>query len=100
AVAHALAWLVIGNGIGLFLSILLLFPSLNPGELTYGRWTPVHLNAQLYGWTAMPLIAWLFSVYEVHLSKADKWASAAVWALLALVAAVEAVEADDAALVA
>ncbi|MFN4942280.1 MAG: hypothetical protein ACK5G9_00645 [Akkermansiaceae bacterium] len=80
AVAHALAWLVIGNGVGLFLSILLLFPSLNPGELTYGRWTPVHLNAQLYGWTAMPLIAWLFSVYEVHLSKADKWASAAVWA--------------------
>jgi cytochrome c oxidase cbb3-type subunit 1 len=80
AVAHALAWLVIGNGVGLFLSILLLFPSLNPGELTYGRWTPVHLNAQLYGWTAMPLIAWLFSIYEVHHSKAEKWAVPAVWA--------------------
>jgi len=80
AVAHALAWLVIGNGIGLFLSILLLFPSLTPGELTYGRWTPVHLNAQLYGWTAMPLIGWLYSIYEVHRSKSKTWAIPAVWA--------------------
>lgn len=80
AVAHALAWLVFGNGIGLFLSILLLFPNLNPGELTYGRWTPVHLNAQLYGWTALPLVGWLFSIYDVHRSKSEKWAVPAVWA--------------------
>lgn len=79
AAAHALGWLVLGNAIGLFLSILLLFPDLNPGSLTYGRWTPVHLNAQLYGWTALPLIAWLFSIYEVHRSKAEPWAVATVW---------------------
>jgi cytochrome c oxidase cbb3-type subunit 1 len=80
AVAHALAWLVIGNAIGVFLSILLLFPHLNLGELTYGRWASVHLNAQLYGWTALPLIAWLFSVYEVHRGKSATWAIPAVWA--------------------
>ncbi len=80
AVVHALVWLVVGNFIGVLLSILLLFPSLTFGELSYGRWTPLHLNAQLYGWTALPLIAWLFSVYEVHRSKSSTWAAPAVWA--------------------
>lgn len=80
AVTHALAWLVVGNSVGLFLSILLLFPNLTLGELTYGRWVPIHLNAQLYGWTALPLIAWLFSVYEIHNSKSATWGNPAVWA--------------------
>lgn len=79
ATTHALGWLVIGNGIGVLLSMLLLFPNLNLGALTYGRWTPLHLNAQLYGWTALPLIAWLFSIYEVQRSKYRHWAVAAVW---------------------
>jgi cytochrome c oxidase cbb3-type subunit 1 len=80
AVSHALAWLVLGNAIGLLLSILLLFPNHTIGELTYGRWVPIHLNAQLYGWTALPLIAWLFSAYEIHNTKSARWASPAVWA--------------------
>lgn len=80
AATHALAWLVAGNAVGLLLSILLLAPQLNPGSLTYGRWVPVHLNLQLYGWTGLPLVAWLFSIYEVHRSKSAHWASAAVWA--------------------
>ncbi|MGZ8940233.1 MAG: hypothetical protein ACXW32_13580, partial [Limisphaerales bacterium] len=62
---HALFWLMVGNGVGLWLALLLLFPELNrlTGEVTYGRWIPVHLNLQLYGWTSLPLVAWLFHLY-------------------------------------
>ncbi|MEO5716656.1 MAG: hypothetical protein ABIT37_24470 [Luteolibacter sp.] len=86
AVKHALGWLVVGNAVGLYLSLLLLKPQWQLGEWTYGRWVPVHLNVQLYGWTALPLVAWLFSIYEVNRSKAASWASAAVWAWTAALA--------------
>ena len=81
AARHALAWLVLGNGVGLWLALLLVAPALQVGEWTYGRWVPVHLNVQLYGWTAWPLVAWLFHIYEVNRSsKAAAWAPAVVWA--------------------
>lgn len=80
AVKHALGWLVFGNAVGLWLSILLLKPEWQTGDWSYGRWVPVHLNVQLYGWTALPLVAWLLSIYEVGRSKIGKWESAAVWA--------------------
>jgi cytochrome c oxidase cbb3-type subunit I len=80
AVRHALAWLVVGNAVGLYLSVLLLAPSWQLAPWTYGRWVPVHLNVQLYGWTALPLVAWLFSIYEVDRSRFANWAPAAVWA--------------------
>ncbi|MEO8617338.1 MAG: hypothetical protein ABI600_19555 [Luteolibacter sp.] len=86
AVKHALGWLVAGNAVGLYLSLLLLRPQWQLGEWTYGRWVPVHLNVQLYGWTALPLVAWLFSIYEVNRSKAATWAGAAVWAWTAALA--------------
>lgn len=73
---HALGWLVAGNAAGLWLSLLLLFPGLQAGEWTYGRWMPVHLNLQLYGWTALPLVGWLLSIYGVSRRGSD----AAVWA--------------------
>ena len=50
----------------------LLAPDLQLAEWTYGRWVPVHLNVQLYGWTSLPLVAWLFSIYEVDRSKARR----------------------------
>jgi cytochrome c oxidase cbb3-type subunit 1 len=28
---------------------------------TYGRWMPVHLNGQLYGWCSVPLLGLLFA---------------------------------------
>jgi cytochrome c oxidase cbb3-type subunit 2 len=71
---HALGWLVAGNAAGLWLSLLLLFPELQAGEWTYGRWMPVHLNVQLFGWTALPLVGWLLSIYGVS----RRWADAAV----------------------
>jgi cytochrome c oxidase cbb3-type subunit 1 len=86
AVKHALGWLVLGNVVGLYLSLLLLKPDWQLGVLTYGRWVPVHLNVQLYGWTALPLVAWLFSIYEVDRSKAASWAPAAVWGWTAALA--------------
>lgn len=86
AARHALAWLVVGNAVGLWLALLLVWPELQAGEWTYGRWVPVHLNVQLYGWTALPLVAWLFHIYEVHRSKVAAWAPAAVWAWTAALA--------------
>ena len=80
AVRHSLGCLVFGNCVGLYLSVLLLEPSLQVQPWTYGRWVPVHLNLQLYGWSALPLIAWLFSMFEVDRSKLSSWGTAAVWA--------------------
>lgn len=80
AFRHALAWLVFGNTVGLLLSVLLLKPAWHPGTWSYGHWVPVHLNAQLYGWTALPLVGWLLSIYQVDLSKVRAWGPAAVWA--------------------
>lgn len=86
ALRHALGWLVFGNAVGLYLSLLLLFPQLQLGHWTYGRWMPVHLNGQLYGWTSLPLVAWLMSIYQVDSSKARSWAPTAVWAWTAALA--------------
>jgi cytochrome c oxidase cbb3-type subunit 1 len=86
AVRHALAWLVFGNAVGVWLALLLVWPDLQAGEWTYGRWVPVHLNVQLYGWTSLPLLAWLFHIYEVDRSKVAAWAPAAVWAWSAALA--------------
>jgi cytochrome c oxidase cbb3-type subunit I len=86
ALRHALGWLVFGNAVGLYLSLLLLFPNLQLAQWTYGRWVPVHLNVQLYGWTSLPLVAWLFSIYQVDSGKARAWAPAAVWAWTAALA--------------
>jgi cytochrome c oxidase cbb3-type subunit 1 len=65
ATVHALTWLVAACGVGLLLSLLLLFPRLGAllGPLTYGRWTPLHLDLVLYGWTALPLVALLLRAY-------------------------------------
>ena len=60
---HSLAWLVAANAVGVLLAALLIWPELNDplAPLTYGRWVPLHLNWQLYGWCALPLIGVLFA---------------------------------------
>lgn len=67
AMRHALGWLLAANGVGLWLAALLCWPELGSafGEQGYGRWLPLHLNGQLYGWTSLPLIAWMFFCYRV-----------------------------------
>lgn len=86
ALKHALGWLVFGNAAGLYLSLLLIFPDLQLAQWSYGRWVPVHLNVQLYGWTSLPLVAWLFSIYQIESCKVRAWAPAAVWAWTAALA--------------
>lgn len=78
ASSHALGWLVAANAVGVWMAALLLWPKLGvlAGEATYGRWVPMHLNLQLYGWTSLPLLAWLFAIYQVGTSK---WAGPAIW---------------------
>jgi cytochrome c oxidase cbb3-type subunit 1 len=60
---HALGWLVAGNAVGVLLAAELLWPSLGDAlaPLSYGRWMPLHLNWQLYGWCAVPLVGGLFA---------------------------------------
>lgn len=61
---HALGWLVAANAVGVLLAAELVWPALGDvlAPLTYGRWMPLHMNWQLYGWCSLPLtgvlLAW------------------------------------------
>src|SRR6266702_2964409 len=85
AALHSLGWLYAANLIGVWLAILLLFPSAGHwmGAWSYGRWTPVHLNFQLYGWMALPLIAWAMRIYRADGDRVAPWSRAALvlWSL-------------------
>jgi cytochrome c oxidase cbb3-type subunit I len=78
---HSLFWLVAANAIGVLLAILLLVPSLNPllGGWTYGRWIMVHMNLELYGWTSLPLIGFLFRIYGADGGPAAQWCRPVLW---------------------
>lgn len=81
ALRHALFWLMTANAVGLGLACLLLVPEWNElaGPLTYGRWMPVHMNLHLYGWTSLPLVAWLFRMYRVDQTPARAYGRSVVW---------------------
>jgi cytochrome c oxidase cbb3-type subunit 1 len=78
---HSLFWLVIANAIGVLIAILLIFPALNRqlGEWTYGRWMMVHMNLELYGWTSLPLVGFLFKVYDADRGPTTKWCRPVLW---------------------
>lgn len=82
---HAVAWLAVSNAIGVGLAILLLWPRAGAllGDWSYGRWMPVHLNLQLYGWCSLPLVAWLLKIYRAERREAAHWSRAALllWSL-------------------
>lgn len=69
---HSLMWLVLANAVGVLLATLLLWPGLNEplSPLTYGRWVPLHLDWQLYGWCSLPLVGLLFAAYVPDDSRA------------------------------
>ncbi|HUY82784.1 MAG TPA: hypothetical protein VMU92_13745 [Acidobacteriaceae bacterium] len=73
---HSLAWLVVANLIGVWLAILLLYPQAGAwlGAWSYGRWMPVHLDLQLYGWISLPLVGWLLHVYRADRPALAPWA--------------------------
>lgn len=79
--AHALGWLVVANAVGVWMATLLVFPLLGTmlGELTYGRWVPVHLNLQLYGWCSLPLVGFLIHLYHAEGSKVAGYGRSVVW---------------------
>ena len=78
---HSLLWLVIANSVGVLIAILLLFPELNRflGEWTYGRWVMVHMNLELYGWTALPLVGFLFKAYGADRGPTANWCRPVLW---------------------
>jgi len=78
---HSLLWLVVANCVGVLLASMLLVPGINGilGEWTYGRWMPVHMNLQLYGWCSLPLVGFLFGVYGVRREPVARWASPVLW---------------------
>jgi len=87
AAAHSLFWLAAANGLGLLLAALLLWPQLNQtvAPLTYGRWVPLHLNFQLYGWCSLPLVGLLCRLFWDDL-EAPAARLAPLWWSLALAA--------------
>jgi cytochrome c oxidase cbb3-type subunit 1 len=81
---HSLGWLVAANLVGVWLGVSLLWPEVGnlTAPLSYGRWTPLHLDWQLYGWCSLPLVGALFTwCFEV-----DRPARASLHARLALTA--------------
>lgn len=80
AAVQGLAWFSISNTIGVGIAILLLWPGAGAwlGEWSYGRWMPVHLNLQLYGWCSLPLVAWLLRIYGADRGAAARWSRAAL----------------------
>ncbi len=69
---HSLGWLLAANLVGVWLGVSLLWPAAGDGlaPLTYGRWVPLHLDWQLYGWCSLPLVgallAWFFDGRHPH----------------------------------
>ncbi len=78
---HALLWLVFANAVGVMIALLLLFPLLNQllGEWSYGRWIMVHINIELYGWTSLPMVGFLFRVYGVDRGALARWCRPVLW---------------------
>ena len=85
---HALFWLVAANSVGTLIAILLLFPALNSllGEWTYGRWMMVHMNLELYGWTSLPMLGFLFRIYGADRGPLTKWCRSLIWSWSAALA--------------
>jgi cytochrome c oxidase cbb3-type subunit I len=78
---HGLFWLVLSNAIGVMLAALLLLPQFHSllGEWSYGRWMRVHMNLQLYGWSSLPLVAFLFKGYGADRGAAARWCRPMLW---------------------
>lgn len=68
----SLGWLVAANVVGVWLAVSLLWPAVGNvlAPLTFGRWSPLHLDWQLYGWCSLPivgaLLAWCVDAGHPH----------------------------------
>jgi cytochrome c oxidase cbb3-type subunit 1 len=79
-VRHSLGWLLAANLVGVWLALLLVHPEWGQvtGEFTYGRWMPLHLNWQLYGWCSIPSVGLLLRRF---LPPTERALMQAQWAL-------------------
>jgi cytochrome c oxidase cbb3-type subunit 1 len=90
---HSLGWLAAANLVGVWLAVSLLWPAAGDAlaPLTYGRWMPLHLDWQLYGWCALPLVgallAWTFDAAHPHAGRHARLALGA-WSLALALGAV------------
>jgi cytochrome c oxidase cbb3-type subunit 1 len=72
---HSLGWLVAANLVGVWLAVVLLWPAVGNlvAPFTYGRWSPLHLDWQLYGWCSLPVVgalfAWCLDVQHPHVRR-------------------------------
>jgi len=64
-IRYSLSWLAAGCTAGFMIAFLLFHPTFGNvlGEFSYGRWMPVHLNFQLYGWSALPVVGVLLKAF-------------------------------------
>ena len=96
---HSLAWLLAANLIGVWLAVCLLSPAAGAWlrDWSYGRWMAVHLNSQLYGWMALPLIAWAMRIYRADRDALAVWSRAALllWSLALTIGSVSWLQGDS-----
>lgn len=80
---HSLGWLVAANLVGVWLATVLLWPAVGDriAPFTYGRWMPLHLDWQLYGWTALPVVGVLLARFLDDRGLAAARAALAAWSL-------------------
>ena len=78
---HSLAWLVFANAVGVLIAALLLMPRINTllTPWTYGRWMPVHIDLQLYGWCSLPLVGFLLRAYGADAGWTAAWCRPVLW---------------------
>jgi len=71
----SLFWLMAANGVGILLATLLIWPEWNAllAPLTYGRWIPLHMDWQLYGWCSLPLLGLTLSGFLNHERNGGHW---------------------------
>lgn len=81
-VVASLFCLLAASAVGLWLALVLIWPEAGAllGPLTYGRWMPVHLDLQLFGWCSLPIVGVLMLRM---LPLGDRWIEAARLALAA-----------------
>ena len=77
----SLSWLGAANLVGLLLALLLLWPAGNEllAPLTYGRWIPLHMDWQLYGWCSLPLLGTLLGRFFEEETQAVSWVETSLW---------------------
>lgn len=77
----SIGWLVAANAVGVWLAALLIWPELGKltGSIGYGRWMPLHMDWQLYGWCSLPLLGLLLVRYLNFDDNCTDRARTALW---------------------